>query len=167
MSQEKILDVGCGDAKVPGAIGLDVVQLPGVDVVHNLTAYPWPFADNTFDKVYLMNIIEHLPNPLKVFEEVHRVLKPGGEVKVEVVYWNHRHAVSDPQHVTFYNEHTWEFLTGERKSYYTNAQFNLKSFEYIYDRIAKRIFWSKRLMNLLAYFLCNIKQGMTVVLTKR
>lgn len=166
MQNEKILDVGCGDAKVAGAIGMDCVKLPGVDVVHDLTQYPWPFADGTFDKVYLMNIIEHLPNPLRVFEEVCRVCKVGGEVHVEVVYWNHRHAVSDPQHVTFYNEHTWDFLTGERKGYYTKARFQIKSLDFIYDSIAKRIFWSKWLMNKLSYFLCNIRQGMKVVLIK-
>lgn len=162
----KSLDVGCGDAKKPGAIGLDSVALPGVDVVHDLTKYPWPFENGSFDKVYLMNVIEHLPAPLQVFEEVHRILKPGGSVEVEVVYWNHRHAVSDPQHVTFYNEHTWEFLTGERKGYYTKARFQLVRLDFIYDSIARRIFWSQKLMDWLSYFLCNIRQGMNVTLRK-
>ena len=31
-----ILDLGCGEAKVEGAIGVDNVVLPTVDVVHDL-----------------------------------------------------------------------------------------------------------------------------------
>lgn len=162
-----VLDVGCGDAKVEGAIGLDCCELPGVDIVHDLTNYPWPIEDNKFDKVYLNNLIEHLPDTIKVMEEVHRVLKPGGEVIISVVYWNHKHSISDPQHVSFFNEVTWEFFTGDRKEYYTSARFEMKKFEYIYDPEAKKTFKSKRLMNFLSKYLCNIKQGMNVVMAKK
>lgn len=164
----QILDVGCGDAKVKGAIGLDCVKLPGVDVVHDLTNYPWPFKDGSFDKVYLNNLIEHLPDTIKVMEEAHRVLKNGGILHIEVVYWNHRHSVSDPQHVSFFNEHTWEFFAGQRKGYYTKAQFKkIISFEWIYDPRNKYFFLGiKPLMNFFGQFLCNIKQGMIVEFKK-
>jgi len=162
----KVLDVGCGDAKVKGAIGIDCVPLPGVDVVHDLTLFPWPFENESFDQIYMLNIIEHLPDTIKIMEEVHRLLKKGGTVHIEVVYWNHMHSISDPQHVRFFNEVTWEFFTGKRKGYYTKAQFEMAGFEYIYDGIAKRLFISEWLMNKLAYFLCNIKQGMKVTLRK-
>ena len=161
-----IVDIGCGDSKVEGAVGVDCVQLPGVDVVCDLMKYPWPFDDDSCDKVYMRNIIEHLPDTIKVMEEVHRILKKGGVVHIEVVYWNHRHSVSDPQHVTFFNEVTWEFFTGARRAYYTSAQFKMRHFEYIYDFRSKRILRFKWLMNLLGYYLCNIKQGMIVELTK-
>ena len=36
----KVLDVGCGTAKVNGAIGIDRINLPGVDVVHDLNKFP-------------------------------------------------------------------------------------------------------------------------------
>lgn len=163
----RILDVGCGDAKVKGSIGMDIVPLAGVDVVHDLSSFPWPFEDESFDKIYLLNIIEHLHDSIKVMAEVHRILKKGGEVFIEVVYWNHRHSVSDPQHVTFYNEVTWEFFTGKRKDYYTNFKFEMVELKYIYDRIARILFLGQGwLMNIFAYFLCNVKQGMQVTLRK-
>jgi ubiquinone/menaquinone biosynthesis C-methylase UbiE len=162
----RILDVGCGDAKVRGAVGIDCAPLPGVDVVHDLTKFPWPFPDETFDKVYMLNIIEHLPDTISIMEEVHRLVKKGGTVHIEVVYWNHMHSISDPQHVRFFNEITWEFFTGKRKGYYTKAQFHLESFDYIYDANARRLFRFERLMDVLSHYLCNIKQGMKVVLKK-
>ncbi len=142
-----ILDVGCGDSKIKGAIGVDWVKLPGVDKVHDLNIFPWPFKDESFNKIYMMNIIEHLPNTIKVMEELYRLLVPGGIVHIEVVYWNHRHSVSDPQHVSFFNEVVWDFFIGKRKGYYTKAKYKMNSIRYIYDRLATKIFISKHLMN--------------------
>ncbi|UCH07499.1 MAG: hypothetical protein JSV55_00415, partial [Deltaproteobacteria bacterium] len=36
------LDIGCGPAKADGFIGLDIRDLPGVDLVHDLNEIPWP-----------------------------------------------------------------------------------------------------------------------------
>jgi len=36
----KILDVGCGTAKINGAIGIDRVNLPKVNIVHDLNQFP-------------------------------------------------------------------------------------------------------------------------------
>lgn len=160
------LDVGCGDRKTPGAIGIDSVPLEGVDIVHNLTDYPWPVESGSCDEVYLLNILEHLPNPIGVMEEVHRVLKVGGKCYIEVVYWNHQHSVSDPQHVAFFNEVSWEFFTGQRKGYYTTARFRMEHFEYIFDQLARRILISTWLMRKLGRYLCNVIQGMYVTLVK-
>lgn len=47
-------------------------------------------AEESFDVVTMMDILEHLPDPLLVLRAVHRALKPGGEL---VVYTpNHRAA---------------------------------------------------------------------------
>ncbi|MFC1504033.1 methyltransferase domain-containing protein [Spirochaetota bacterium] len=166
----KILDVGCGDAKIQrdGAdvIGVDCVQLPGVDVVHDLNKYPWPFENDSFDEIHMKEIIEHLPNTIKVMEEIHRILKPSGSVHIRVIYWNHRHSISDPQHVSFFNEVTWEFFTGKRKGYYTKVQFSMERFEFTYDKKARRIFRSEKLMRFLSYFLCNVIDGMRLTLVK-
>ena len=55
----KILDLGCGQNKVPGAIGLDNIQLPGVDIVHDLMNFPYPIKSVSMDKIYLRHVIEH------------------------------------------------------------------------------------------------------------
>lgn len=37
-----------------------------------------PYADESFDLIFADNVLEHLPNPEKVFSEVRRLLRPGG-----------------------------------------------------------------------------------------
>ena len=76
----KVLDVGCGDRKTEDALGIDIVGLPGVDIVHDLNVFPWPLESGSFDKVLMLNILEHLDDTIKVMREVYRILKPGGIV---------------------------------------------------------------------------------------
>jgi ubiquinone/menaquinone biosynthesis C-methylase UbiE len=69
---EKWLDVGCGPDKVPGADGIDIAPLPGVDIVADLDRYPWPIADSTYDHVVCKHSISHLANFVRAIEELHR-----------------------------------------------------------------------------------------------
>lgn len=41
-----------------------------------------PLADETADAVVIVDALHHLPDPDRVFEEVHRVLRPGGVLVV-------------------------------------------------------------------------------------
>lgn len=83
-SKLKILDLGCGKKKRPGAIGVDYSDRHNADIIHNLNAFPYPLKDDEFDEIYLDNVLEHLDDPMRVMEEVYRVSKPGGQVKVIV-----------------------------------------------------------------------------------
>jgi ubiquinone/menaquinone biosynthesis C-methylase UbiE len=41
-----------------------------------------PYADNTFDIVYSHGVIHHSPHIEKIVQEIHRVLKPGGQAVI-------------------------------------------------------------------------------------
>ena len=56
----RILDIGCGTNKVPGAIGMDVNPRTAADVIHDLDVLPYPFADDEFDHVEAAHCLEHL-----------------------------------------------------------------------------------------------------------
>lgn len=55
-----------------------VVDNPMLDEGRLANANEIPYEDNRFDIVFSDNVLEHLEEPLQVFREVERVLKPGG-----------------------------------------------------------------------------------------
>jgi SAM-dependent methyltransferase len=51
--------------------------------VHDLT-HPWPVEDGSLRAVVLLDVLEHLPNPVDVLRDVARTLRPNGGVVVTV-----------------------------------------------------------------------------------
>lgn len=56
------LDVGCGESKSPGFVGLDILPLPGVDIVWDIERTPWPLPDECAISAVASHVLEHL-NP--------------------------------------------------------------------------------------------------------
>jgi len=87
MNSETIrVDLGCGGAKRQGYIGLDYVDLPGVDHVLDLTTDRYPFDDNTVDEVFSAHFLEHIDAPNHVFGEIGRICKDGAHVEFWTPY---------------------------------------------------------------------------------
>ena len=61
---------------------LRVFSLPGIALQCNATSLDFP--DSTFDVVYSFGVLHHIPEAGKAVAEIHRVLKPGGELLVMV-----------------------------------------------------------------------------------
>lgn len=56
------LDIGCGSNKLgPEYVGMDMRDLPGVDIVHNVLTYPWPLEDSCVLHAWCSHLIEHIP----------------------------------------------------------------------------------------------------------
>ncbi len=109
-SSLKILDLGCGKKKRPGSIGVDYSDRHNADIIHDLNKFPYPFADNEFDKIYLDNVLEHLDDVFAVMEEVHRICKSGGRVKVIVPYFRSVWACIDPTHKHFFTVDSFAYF---------------------------------------------------------
>lgn len=157
----QILDLGCGTAKVKGAVGIDKISLPGIDLLGDIARFPYPFANNTFDCVYLNDVIEHIPDTIGAMEEVYRISKPDAKIYIRVVNWNHRYASMDPTHVKFFTENSFDFFgKREGRSYYTQARFDIVSVTYGFDQRAQRWIRNKKILKFLSDYLCNILQGL-------
>ncbi|MEA3398687.1 MAG: methyltransferase domain-containing protein [Patescibacteria group bacterium] len=86
--ETKKLNLGCGQNKKKGYINLDWNKLTNPDIYHNLNFIPYPFCDNSFDLIEAEHVLEHLDRPFDVMKELHRILKPGGILKVKVPHFS-------------------------------------------------------------------------------
>lgn len=120
----KILDVGCGVNKTPGAVGLDNNPRTGADVLHDLGEIPYPFADNEFDLVVSNHVVEHVPDVIAFITELHRVTRPGGRIRLLTPHYTNPDWANDPTHRNHINSYTFNtFIAGrEVFDFYTDAQ---------------------------------------------
>jgi SAM-dependent methyltransferase len=113
------IDLGCGQKKREGYIGVDALALPGVDIVHDLDVFPYPFEEGSAANVWMDNILEHVKDPLKVMEEGHRISADGATVVVSVPYFRSCYATIDPTHRNFFG--VWWFCYFDPSILSTNA----------------------------------------------
>src|SRR5437016_9155308 len=86
----KILDLGCGDNDCLARYRTPTLEIWGTDLIeHPTLKHPtWfrpmgvggaiPFAAETFAIVSSYMVMEHVAQPVAFFQEIARVLKPGG-----------------------------------------------------------------------------------------
>ena len=77
------LNLGCSDRPFDGFIGVDIAPGPCVDQIVDL-CQDWPWPESSVDEVRSHDCFEHLENRIHTFNQLHRVLKPGGIATVEV-----------------------------------------------------------------------------------
>jgi ubiquinone/menaquinone biosynthesis C-methylase UbiE len=103
MPGAKILEVAPG----PGHLSIELAksgdyEISGLDISHSFTqmaqekakeagvkvhfqqgdAAQMPFADDTFDYIICTSAFKNFPNPIKVLNEIYRVLNAGGKAKI-------------------------------------------------------------------------------------
>lgn len=115
------IDIGCGPNKAPGFIGVDIVDLPGVDIVADLKE-DFPFEDNSVDEVRAYDSIEHLPDILHTMNEIWRICKPYGIVDIRVPSTDGRGAFQDPTHVSFWNINSFYYYCIDFPDYFKLSQ---------------------------------------------
>jgi len=98
MGSRRILDVGCGRNKYPGAIGIDCRREAAADVLCDINRPPYPFPDNSFDEVRATHVIEHVEDVLATMKEFHRLTRPGGKIVVVTPHYTDFSSFCDPTH---------------------------------------------------------------------
>lgn len=112
------VDLGAGTRKREGFLGCDSHAFPGVDVVMDLTK-PWPWPDNSVEEAHCSHTLEHLTNHQDKWERVHffnelyRVLIPGGKCTIIIPHWASARYYGDPTHKEPFSEWGWLYLNRE------------------------------------------------------
>ena len=94
-----VLDCGSGlrSEYLINVINYEIVAYLSTDIIG--VAEELPFADNTFDVVLSLNVLEHVRNPFKAASELIRVLKPNANLYCVVPFLQPLHGY--PNH--YYN----------------------------------------------------------------
>jgi SAM-dependent methyltransferase len=85
----RVLDAGAGDSPYRDAFSQhiyesadfgQVTRAYASDLTYVTDLSSIPVEDGRYDLVFITQVLEHLPHPAKVLREMHRVLKPGGQL---------------------------------------------------------------------------------------
>lgn len=183
MNSKTKLNIGAGNDIREGFVNHDIAALDGIDTVHDLNIYPWPWGDNEFEYIEMNDVLEHLDNHLDALEECHRILKDNGELYLKVPYWNSAFLYMDPTHKRGFHEVTFHFLDPEKepcriRPYYTHARFTIMREEFVLmpfapyaklpfvDKIVVKSKISKRLVGFVGNMFSNIILDLVVLLKK-
>jgi SAM-dependent methyltransferase len=120
-----ILDIGCGATKTPGSVGLDISPDTAADVVHDLDVFPYPVEDSRFDQILLQDVIEHVREPIRVFEELHRVARPAARIQLRTPHFSSALAYGDPTHRHYFSTLALRSLAEPRFAHYTDVRFRV------------------------------------------
>jgi len=153
------INLGCGNKKIDGYVGVDKTNTSAVDVIHDLNVFPYPFEENSVSEILLDNVLEHLDNPMKILEELYRICLNNAKIKIYVPYFKSNGAFTDITHKKFFSENSFNFLNKDHEyNFYTNINLKvterkLLSMRYNKNHVLRNLLPFKKFLN---HFLFNI-----------
>ena len=167
--KNRILELGCGQVKAPGAVGVDSnFGATAADVICDLNR-PLPFPAGTFDEVRAVHVIEHLEDVMKAVSEMHRVTRPGGKIFLITPHYTDFISWCDPTHRWHLNSYSFRYfgaIHGERH-WYTRLELRELALHVELARLWKwlgaewlvnRFVWFRRFWEMYLCFLVRGKQ---------
>lgn len=108
--KKRVIDFGCGTDKiVPHAVGVDMRQVPGVDVpifniedVYTLEVTTFRTPTERFDVVYSSHFLEHLKRDVDMVKSWTSLLFPGGHLILYLPDDDYYDNASNPEHFQRY-----------------------------------------------------------------
>ena len=155
------LNLGSGIKPLEGFINVDFTKREGVNVVHNLERFPYPFKDNSVDYILMDNSLEHLEDTIRVMEELHRICKPNTIIEIIVPHYSSAGAFASLTHKRFFGSQSFNDLTTDSWYMYTDVKFKIlqnkiiwfglrnwwfiRPLKFVMDKIINiRPFWAER-----------------------
>jgi SAM-dependent methyltransferase len=96
--QAPVVNLGCGNHRIPGTLGADRLQLGFTDIRLDLNAPALPFKAGTIAGMHASHVFEHI-DFVPLMAEIHRVLVPGGTLRVRSPHASAYSFWDDPTHL--------------------------------------------------------------------
>lgn len=151
----RLLDVGCGSGELLAFLNSIGWQGVGVDpdpaavqqacamglMVHQGSIEEQNYADNHFDLITLSHVIEHIHDPIALFKECYRIIKPGGQIVVLTPNLNslgHRifgdawRGLEPPRHLYLYSAKTLSLTLGRANFTINSVRHPIRGATYMY-----------------------------------
>ena len=132
------LNLGAGSEPTEGWVNVDWIEQDGIDVVHNLLDFPWPFDDEVADEMKAIDVLEHMPvissnneaTAIRFVEECHRILKLGGILTIQVPHHKSPNLWIDVTHIRGYDVRSMDYFDpstdiGRAYGYYSECKFEV------------------------------------------
>jgi len=106
----------------------------------DLDDYPYPFKDDSIDYILMLEVLEHLEDRWRCMDELYRILKVGGKLKISVPYYKHPLAYSF-YHRTYFKKRNFDIFESKKmfkvisESYERDAILRTKKIILILEKI--------------------------------
>ena len=120
---DKKLNLGSGPDIKKGYVNMDILNMPGVDIVHDLNKFPWPIKANTFEEIYASHVLEHVDNLIEVMKELHRISKNHAKIIIRAPHFSCGVTYRDPTHKRAFSYFTYDYFTD--KCFYGLTKFKI------------------------------------------
>ena len=108
------LDLGCGNNKRAGTIGIDKRPGPDVDIVLDLNDCALPFADDSILEVYSNGLFPYLADPVAMLREIIRVCQRNAIVQIWTPHGANDNAMLLGSRHAFTNATWFDLLQSDR-----------------------------------------------------
>lgn len=105
------LELGSGGMAREGFYGVDIKPLPGVSIVADLNLPMEMIPSNSVSEIASHHCLEHVENIIGLMEEIHRIMMPGGLIRITVPHFSNPYYYSDPTHRTFFGLYTFYYFS--------------------------------------------------------
>lgn len=133
----------------------------------DLDRYPYPFADDSFDRLEATHVIEHVSDVIRTMEEFHRLVRPGGRLRLVTPHYTDFSSFCDPTHRWHLNSFSFRYFGEDHGGfgYYSRARLREISV-----RLKLLAFWrllglellvnrSRRIRRFWEHYLCFVVRG--------
>ena len=104
------LNLAGGQTRIPEFVNVDIAKLPEVDVVLDLTEFPWPWEENSVGEIQCSHYVEHTSNLIAFMDECCRIMAPGAKMVITAPYYSSMRAAQDPTHLRAICESTFLYF---------------------------------------------------------